>query len=939
MSNEFFNAEWNKKSVDQPNYPEITPEQQAQVNQARDNEKLTRGLSGGGNQSRGKGISVETTQSGRVDTGNGITRITNPDGSVEFEIDYNKYDGRPLLFAEGTKVTYINQPEVPFLTRVANWWNRNVTEPLNEWGREASGGYIQKFGRGVNTLGAVAGGAAVASSVATAATVGAGAMVLTGCEKDDYIPEPPVKPDEKPDNVPDEEPDADNDADAGVWVKITNQEVAQDVVDHLNDPNFKNQDKTSPNYGKGYTTKTNDDVQFRYNFDYEAEQDVVRPYVTLGEGDNQVKMYITPRSDIEVGDVIKYITTIGDEKTTANDGVEYKFGLDGDEPNIQIGPNGEIKLPINSKDALNAEQIIPYINLVGGEHKTAGDEIGYNFALDGNKPIITIGKDGKSINLELKTDKDITPKNVIDYINMIGGEHTTIGDEIGYNFGLNGEKPAITIGKDGKTINVEIKTDKPLTPQNVVDYINLIGGDFKTVGDEIDYNFGMQGKDAAITISKDGKSIDVGIKTGQPLTPQNVVDYINLIGGDFKTVGDNVEYAYGVTNGNPGITIGKNGDTVKIPIAGQPITNENVVDYISIVGGTEVDGYKAEYGMMKGNAQIAFKDENGDTKFTYTLTDPRETTPNANSPMGILQAKMEAQGGWKLDQGGIVTAITSGPAAYDEKSGFNIMLQNGGSLNDLFSANGTPQIKGNLREHTFEGTLHKANVSGTKLENDFVEFKDEQALVVKDANGNIQATIGKGTVNAGTAEYQYPVDGLIISVGDATYVMADVFGTGKIDMAEIDGVNEAVFTYYDRSSESFNGLQPAIDYFDEKKQNIVDTRDKAKTHYDDKNQNLINTRDEAEKHYDEKNKNLDDTRDAAEKHYDEKNKNLDDTRDAAEKHYDEKDKNLTDTRDEAKKYYDDKDKNLKDAQKLAEANFLDVYKVSVDANAYVEIDY
>ena len=316
-----FNPSWMKKDdVARKNYVEITPEEQAAIDKANaetkaalEKEALTQGLSGNNKKDLDKGISIQKQDTIRTNTGNGVIKVTHPDGSVEFELDYAKgYDGSPQLFAEGTKVTVLNAPEEP----KKGFWQKlgDVIANVNDWGNRVTGGQIRGLGRGVATMGVVAGSATLASAAtgAAAATgavkVGGGVLAATSlasCNKME-IPEPP-----------------------GAHVSVSNKDMADYIVNYLNDPNNE----------QGFIPETPDGVDFKYGYDYNSQNDIVRPYIDFGNG---LKLYINtnPLQDLTVDNVVDYIDIIGDELIT-NDGVQYDFTAEGNKANVNFG-NGLI---------------------------------------------------------------------------------------------------------------------------------------------------------------------------------------------------------------------------------------------------------------------------------------------------------------------------------------------------------------------------------------------------------------------------------------------------------------------------------------------------------------------------------------------------------------------------------------------------------------------
>lgn len=288
------------------------------------NQKLTKGLSGNNSKNLNKGVSVEKQGPKRIDTGNGITRIEHPNGTVEFEIDYAKgYDGTPQMFAKGTKVTYKNQPKQP----EKGFWGKvgDFIEKVNDWGNRATGGYIKKAGRGFATIAGVVGGAvtvavaapaaaAVGTKAAVATAAVAGTAALTSCSKDDDI-----FGDEPPTNAN---------------VNVTNKEMADYVKNILNNPeelNYMNISDTNRDKINKMNLKpeTSDGVKFSYDYDYNKTTDAVKPYITVGKAPNAVKLPVNVNNlqELSAGNVVSYIHQINDELTT-NDGVGYDFKVE-----------------------------------------------------------------------------------------------------------------------------------------------------------------------------------------------------------------------------------------------------------------------------------------------------------------------------------------------------------------------------------------------------------------------------------------------------------------------------------------------------------------------------------------------------------------------------------------------------------------------------------
>ncbi len=289
---------------------EIPPEMQAEMDRAieaakvvRDNEVLASGLSGNNKKDLSKGVTIQGNETDKINLGNGITKITNSDGTIEYELDYAKgYDGSAQMFAEGTKVTILNAPEAPkknFLQKVGD-----ILTSINEWGNRASGGNIKKLGSGAASLTGTVVAATVGPSVINVAAA-AGLASLASCTKKD-LAEPTI-----------------------VNVSTTNKAMVDYVVNYLNDPNNE----------LGFIPETSDGVSFEYLYDYNPQNDFVRPYIKIGD---DIKLYINtnPLQNLTTGNIVNYIDIIGDELVT-NDGVQYNFEADGNDANV-IFSNGLI---------------------------------------------------------------------------------------------------------------------------------------------------------------------------------------------------------------------------------------------------------------------------------------------------------------------------------------------------------------------------------------------------------------------------------------------------------------------------------------------------------------------------------------------------------------------------------------------------------------------
>ena len=316
---------WGKKDITPNNYVEITPEQQAEIDKAKaakDNEALAKGLNGDNVKDLSKGVSVQRTEPVRTDIGNGGTKITHPDGTVEFVFDYAKgYNGAPQLFDKDTKVTYLNAPAPEVISPGVN------QDKIDEWGRQVSHGQIRHLGRGLNALGNVATfafgvgifakafkGANTVVQFFNSAVKGGGTLIgaaaLASCSKEEPMSPP----------------------DAGASVTFLRKDAADYVVNYLNTHD------TIVNVQTGeeipICKETDDGVKFTYGYDYDAKTDAVSPYIDFGNG-LKLPIFMDPLPDLTDGNIIDYINIIGDELATS-DGVNYDFKLEDDKAQVEF---------------------------------------------------------------------------------------------------------------------------------------------------------------------------------------------------------------------------------------------------------------------------------------------------------------------------------------------------------------------------------------------------------------------------------------------------------------------------------------------------------------------------------------------------------------------------------------------------------------------------
>lgn len=176
----YFNYNYDENTKDDKlnNYVEITPEMQAEIDEAN--------------------AEIAKQQPKRVYTGHGITNIVKPDGTiVEIEIDESKYDGYPMLTDSRIKKTYVNVAEksawdkfVDSCRGAVEW----VDQKVNQW----TGGQIRRAGHGLAFFGGVGatalGGSAIGGLSTTAKLVGAGAVVAgtSSCTEKSEVDPPTI---------------------------------------------------------------------------------------------------------------------------------------------------------------------------------------------------------------------------------------------------------------------------------------------------------------------------------------------------------------------------------------------------------------------------------------------------------------------------------------------------------------------------------------------------------------------------------------------------------------------------------------------------------------------------------------------------------------------------------------------------------------------------
>lgn len=506
---------YGKKDVPQSkNYVEITPEQQAEIDKAnaaaeaaRNSEALQQGLSNK-QPDLDKGVSVQRTEPVRTDIGNGGTKITHPDGTVEFVFDYAKgYNGAPQLFEKGTKVTFLNEPAPEVISPGVN------QDKIDEWGRQVSHGQIRHLGRGLNALGNVAtfafgagifakafkgasfvsnilkGGKTFVQSLNSAAVKGGGTLIgaaaLASCSKEDFTPELPH---------------------TSVEVFTTNKQMVDHVVNYLNDPNNEH----------GFGLTTSDGVDFKYGCEegYDGANDIVRPYITLGEGENRIKLPIdiSPLQDLTPENIIDYINIIGGEFDTA-DNIDYNFRLNNDKAEVVFG-NGDktISLPLDPKGNINVKNVVDYINIIGDELSTT-DGITYNFQIAGEKAQVAFDNGlTHTVGDDVRLDPNGTTYQLSSMLSSVGLTQPEQGSTK-ISMGLETALVGSYDGKDVPTFSMNIVTPadlKDITAGNPTVKGNFAHTDPMGSGEIFNYEFEGKTEQAAagtLQLEVNGKTI------------------------------------------------------------------------------------------------------------------------------------------------------------------------------------------------------------------------------------------------------------------------------------------------------------------------------------------------------------------------------------------------------------------------------------------------
>ena len=498
------------------------------------------------------------------------------------------------------------------------------------------------------------------------------------------------------------------------------------------------------------------------------------------------------------------------------------------EPLPEVPPkddeNAKAEVVFLNKDA--ADYVVNYlndndkiVNVNTGEEipikKETADGIGFNYAYDYDaetdtvKPYIDLGNGFK---LYINPVEDLTAKNIVDYINIIGDEFNT-ADNIDYNFRANGDNAEVVFGDGQNNIALPIDPGRELNGKDVVDYINIIGDEFNTA-DNIDYNFRANGDNAEVVFGNDQNNITLPIEPKKDLTGNDVVKYINMIGDELVTQ----------------------------------------------------DGVTYDFQIADEKAQVAF--DNGlihNVGDDVTL-DPNGTTAKLSSMLSSVGLAQPEQNSTKIAMG-----LETGDGSYGNgTSGFALNILTPANLKDITSGN--PTVKGNVADYNFEGVTEQVQAGTLKLEVNGKEISNAQnGIIIKNANGDevyMQTEQGfdlQSQWDEPGADYNL-YDGVVVYVKEAgsdvfkeKYIMSK-FDDTHTDIGIIDRENGAIIQNYPSEMTTFD-TQGAIDadnYYKEKEGNLNTSYDDATGYYNEKDQNLDSSYDVAKDYYTEKEGNLDD---------------------------------------------------------------------------------
>ena len=488
---------------------------------------------------------------------------------------------------------------------------------------------------------------------------------------------------------------------------------------------------------------------------------------------------------------------------------------------------------------------------------------------DGNAKaeVVFLNKDAADYVVNYLNDND-------KIVNVNTGEEIPIkketADGIGFNYAYDYDaetdtvKPYIDLGNGFK---LYINPVEDLTAKNIVDYINIIGDEFNTA-DNIDYNFRANGDNAEVVFGDGQNNIALPIDPGRELNGKDVVDYINIIGDEFNTA-DNIDYNFRANGDNAEVVFGNDQNNITLPIEPKKdLTGNDVVKYINMIGDELVtqDGVTYDFQIADEKAQVAF--DNGlihNVGDDVTL-DPNGTTAKLSSMLSSVGLAQPEQNSTKIAMG-----LETGDGSYGNgTSGFALNILTPANLKDITSGN--PTVKGNVADYNFEGVTEQVQAGTLKLEVNGKEISNAQnGIIIKNANGDevyMQTEQGfdlQSQWDEPGADYNL-YDGVVVYVKEAgsdvfkeKYIMSK-FDDTHTDIGIIDRENGAIIQNYPSEMTTFD-TQGAIDadnYYKEKEGNLNTSYDDATGYYNEKDQNLDSSYDVAKDYYTEKEGNLDD---------------------------------------------------------------------------------
>ena len=414
---------------------------------------------------------------------------------------------------------------------------------------------------------------------------------------------------------------------------------------------------------------------------------------------------------------------------------------------------------------------------------------------------------------------------------------------------------------------------------HVVNYLNDPNNEHGfglTTSDGVDFKYGCEeGYDEAndivrpyITLGEGENRIKLPIYISplQDLTPENIIDYINIIGGEFDTA-DNIDYNFRLNNDKAEVVFGNGDKTISLPLDPKGNINvKNVVDYINIIGDelSTTDGITYNFQIAGEKAQVAF-----DNGLTHTVgddvrLDPNGTTYQLSSMLSSVGLTQPEQGSTKISMG-----LETGDGSYGNgTSGFALNILTPANLKDITSGN--PTVKGNVADYNFEGKTVQVQAGTLKLEVNGKEISNAQnGIIIKNANGDevyMQTEQGfdlQSQWDEPGADYNL-YDGVVVYVKEAgsdvfkeKYIMSK-FDDTHTDIGIIDRENGAIIQNYPSEMTTFD-TQGAIDadnYYKEKEGNLTTSYNDADNYYKEKEGNLNDAYTTADEHFREVYQNI-----------------------------------------------------------------------------------